>query len=230
MQQLGVDVSRCRPGGYPLDFADYYIDIIKRVKPYTMTSNERLFCLIDAVRYIIRNNIPGDFVECGVYKGGSMMAVALTLLAENCTDRDLYLYDTFAGMTEPSDVDVDFLGKSPDWQSWPMATLDYVNNALCSTNYPEERMHFVKGKVEDTLPDQAPAEISLLRLDTDWYESTKHELIHLFPILASRGVIIIDDYGQYKGCRKAVDEYFEENNVSTLINRIDFTGRIGVKP
>jgi hypothetical protein len=229
MQQFGVDVTQCRPGGFPFDFDAHYIEIIKQVKPFTMTSNERLFSLISAVEYIVKNNIQGDFAECGVYKGGSMMAVALTLLRENCVDRDLYLYDTFTGMTEPTDVDVDLHGKAPNWEVWPLATLDQVKPALFSTNYPAGRIHFVEGRVEDTLPAHMPKRLALLRLDTDWYVSTKHELIHLFPIITSGGVLIIDDYGQYRGSRRAVDEYFFENNVTMLLHRIDFTGRIGVK-
>jgi O-methyltransferase len=79
------------------------------------------------------------------------------------------------------------------------------------------------------LPEFAPECISLLRLDTDWYESTRHELIHLFSRISKGGVIIIDDYGHWKGAREAVDEYIRENNIKILLNRIDYTGRIGVK-
>jgi hypothetical protein len=85
------------------------------------------------------------------------------------------------------------------------------------------------GKVEDTIPADIPEKIALLRLDTDWYESTKHELIHLFPRLQKGGVLIIDDYGFWKGARKAVDEYFAENNIQILLNRIDDTGRMAIK-
>ena len=83
--------------------------------------------------------------------------------------------------------------------------------------------------MEETIPTHIPHAISLLRLDTDWYESTKHELTHLFPLLSPGGVIIIDDYGHWQGAKKAVDEYFEENKIKILLNRIDYTGRIGVK-
>src|SRR6476646_793491 len=99
VQHLGLDINTCRPGGFPYDFDDDHIDIIKRVKPFTMTSNERLFGLIESVRYVLKADIMGDIVECGVYKGGSVMAIALTLLRENCSDKTLYLYDTFSGMT-----------------------------------------------------------------------------------------------------------------------------------
>lgn len=88
---------------------------------------------------------------------------------------------------------------------------------------------FVKGKVEDTVPEKAPDRISLLRLDTDWYESTYHGLLHLYPRLSVGGVLIIDDYGHWAGAKKAVDQYLNENHLKLLLNRIDDTGRIGVK-
>jgi O-methyltransferase len=83
--------------------------------------------------------------------------------------------------------------------------------------------------VEDTIPASVPEQIALLRLDTDWYESTKCELEILFPRLVKGGVIIIDDYGCWQGARKAVDEYFNKNNIAILLNRMDDTGRIGIK-
>jgi O-methyltransferase len=158
LQRIGIDVTTCRPGGFPYDFDDYQIEIIKRVKPFTMTSNERLVGLIEAVRYVLKANVSGDFVECGVYKGGSIMAIALTLIREERTDRDLYLYDTFAGMTEPSDADVDFRGRRPaSWARWAKASASDVKAAVLSTGYPAERIHLIAGRVEDTLPAQAPA-------------------------------------------------------------------------
>lgn len=229
LNRVGLDVTRCRRGGFPFDFGDDHIDIIKRVKPYTMTSNERLFGLIEAVRYILRKNIEGSIVECGVYKGGSMMAVALALLQESCIERDLFLYDTFTGMSQPTAVDVDFRGRRPNHKKWPSAPENQVRAALKSTRYPPEKLHFIKGKVENTLPDHAPAKIALLRLDTDWYESTKHELVHLYPRLTTGGVLIVDDYGHYMGSKKAVDEYLDESDASVLLHRMDFSGRICVK-
>ena len=90
--------------------------------------------------------------------------------------------------------------------------------------------HFIKGKVEDTIPEKMPQKISILRLDTDWYESTKHELEHLFPLLAKNGVLIIDDYGHWQGAKQAVDEYLSSQNIHLLLNRVDYTGRMAVKP
>jgi len=98
-----------------------------------------------------------------------------------------------------------------------------------SIGYPEQQIHFVEGLVEETLPAEAPEEIALLRLDTDWYSSTKHELEQLYPRLAPGGVLILDDYGHWQGARRAVDEYFAENQITLLLNRVDSTARIGVK-
>ena len=143
-------------------------------------------------------------------------------------------------MPKPTEFDVmyndklaikDFEERKIDNNSsdWSRIELDEVKNNVFSTGYNKEKFHFIKGKVEDTIPEFSPETISILRLDTDWYESTRHELIHLFPRLVKGGVIIIDDYGFWKGAKKAVDQYFEENNISILLNRIDTTGVIGIK-
>ena len=206
-----------------------------------MTSPERIFSLIEAVRYITQRNIPGSIVECGVWRGGSMMAAALTLGGLNVRDRELHLFDTFEGMPKPQDVDVDVRGNSamPAWMHTQIegdtsdfcrAILPDVQAAMASTGYDHERVHFHVGKVEVTIPSAAPDEIALLRLDTDWYESTRHELEHLYPRLSSGGILIIDDYGHWRGSRKATDEYIEKYAPSLFLNRIDYTGRIALKP
>ncbi len=221
------------------DFEEIHNTIWEEVNKNTMTSMERIFGLIEAVKYVTKFNIPGDIVECGVWKGGSMMAVAKTLVRANDTSRQLYLYDTYEGMSEPTEADANFqnesakslLDKSDKGTShvWAYSALETVQQGMVATNYPTGNIHYVKGKVEDTIPKEVPEKIALLRLDTDWYESTKHELIHLFPRLQAGGVLIIDDYGFWKGARKAVDEYFAENNIRILLCRMDNTGRIAIK-
>ena len=226
-------------GSYHTDVVPEEAEIIRAVKPYTLTSNEKLLVLIHAVNHVVDNDIPGAVVECGVWKGGSMMAAAKTLLKRNVT-RDLYLFDTFTGMTEPTARDVDVYGdaarsdydahKRTDGEvDWCRAPLDEVRNNLLGTGYPVERMHFVRGPVEQTVPAEAPEVIAVLRLDTDWYESTKHEMQHLFPRLSKHGILIIDDYGYWRGQREAVDEYFGENGVKLFLARVDHTGRVGMK-
>lgn len=238
-QQFGFDIVRKNSKNIPPDFDEISAKIIDYVSPYTMTSVERIYSLINATKYVIENDIEGDFVECGVWKGGSMMAIAYTLKHFLCTSRHLYLFDTFEGMSTPTKDDFDLSGldaqtllntsEKINSPIWCYSTLDEVKNNFEKTGYTPEKIHFIKGKVEDTIPQYIPEKISLLRLDTDWYESTKHELVYLFPRLVNGGVIIIDDYGHWQGCRKAVDEYIRKNNISILLNRIDYTGRIGVK-
>ena len=224
----------------PPDFSDELWSIVQAIQHYTMTSPERVSALVEAVQYIARNRIPGSIVECGVWRGGSMMAVAMALQKAEDATRDLYLFDTFEGMPTPTDADVDLKGHSagtffrklqtgPDSSDFCQASLDEVQAAMNSTGYDPRMVHLVKGRVEKTIPDQAPANIALLRLDTDWYESTKHELEHLFPRLVKHGVLIIDDYGHWQGARKAVDEYFADNKIPILLSRVDYTGRVAIK-
>lgn len=221
------------------DFEDIHKTIWNDVRNNTMTSKERIFGLIEAVKYVNKYNIEGAIVECGVWRGGSMMAVAKTLKSLNDTSRQLYLYDTYEGMTEPTAVDENVLtgsakkilskeNKSTS-RVWAYSALETVQQGMNSTGYPADNIHYIQGKVEDTIPGNVPEKIALLRLDTDWYESTKHELIHLFPRLQKGGVLIIDDYGFWKGSRKATDEYIAETNMQILLCRMDSTGRIAIK-
>lgn len=212
--------------------------IVQRVSPYTMTSLERRASLLGAVDHLVRHRIAGDIVECGVWRGGSMMAIALALIARGDTSRHLYLYDTFEGMSEPTEHDKALSGElaktqldrtERDHPLWAVASLEDVKANLAATGYPAERIHYVRGKVEDTIPGTLPGRIALLRLDTDWYESTRHELQHLYPLLAKNGVLVIDDYGHWQGARRAVDEYFARTAQPVFLHRVDYTARLLVK-
>jgi hypothetical protein len=234
---MGYQIVRSR-----LSFSDAELAVMRKVKDYTGTSPERIAALMNAVKYVVANRIPGDFIECGVWRGGSMMIVALTLLELNDRSRELYLFDTFEGMSAPTDKDVmfdgqkasDILAHSPKVEGpanyWCIAGIEDVKRNLKSTGYPESKLHFVKGKVEETVPGNAPPQIALLRLDTDWYESTAHELKHLYPRVAPNGVVIIDDYGHWKGAQKAVDDFLAGQPFKPLLNRLDYTGRLLIKP
>jgi len=210
------------------------------VRPYTMTSPQRVVALCEATRYISANRIPGNVVECGVWRGGSMLAAARTLLQRGDTQRTLWLYDTFSGMTPPTAEDrrgVDHIdavallaAQERSAPVWAVADLEDVRRTMSLCDYPADRVRYVVGPVEETIPGTAPEQIALLRLDTDWYASTRHELIHLFPRLAPGGVLIIDDYGDWEGARKAVDEYLAGVDKPVLLTRIDHTGRMAVVP
>lgn len=171
-----------------------------------------------------------------------MMAAALTLMQTGDVSRELYLYDTYAGMPPPGEKDRSIDGiaakkrfpaekehKNPAHWSRCYSSLDEVQNNIFSTGYPKDKVRFIVGRVEDTIPGQMPNKIALLRLDTDWYESTRHEIIHLYPRLQTGGVLIIDDYGHWEGQRKAIDEFIAERKLKLLLNRVDYTGRIAVK-
>lgn len=238
LHRLGYEIRR-RPAeeddlSFPPDFDQHARDLFRRVQPYTMTSMERVLALRDSVRYISSNKIPGDICECGVWRGGSMMAVALTLVELGDTDRDLYLFDTFAGPPEPVSKDgptapaeLAVALRVPELANLPS---EEVRAKLEDTGYPGERIHLVQGLVEDTIPDRAPDRLALLRLDTDYYVSTAHEMRHLYGRLSPSGILIIDDYGMFVGARAAVDEYFESRGQHVLLNRIDATGRLVVVP
>jgi O-methyltransferase len=231
-----------RGSRWPSDFSEDEVALVQAVSPYTMTTPAALAALADATRHVASTHIPGAIVECGVWRGGSMMAVARTLLAEGRDDVELYLMDTFEGMPEPTERDVHWSGEraetllaaEPDSDSsqlWARARLDEVAAAMADTEYPGARMHYVEGLVQDTVPEQAPERIALLRLDTDWYESTRHELTHLYPRLSSGGILIVDDYGWWRGQREATDEYFREHPPRPFLARVDSGGvRIAVKP
>ena len=230
----GFDLRRRGPPWeqFPtLDFPPAWQDVIERITGHTWVSHERTGGLIQAVEHVVANEIPGAFVECGVFKGGSSMAAALTFLRLGDL-RELYLFDTFEGMTEPREIDVDLRGVSAAEHynaadPGAVASLDEVEAAMRSTGYPMDRVTLVQGRVEDTVPDRAPEHISVLRLDTDWYESTRHELVHLWPRVSRGGILIVDDYGHYVGARTAVDEYFANQGV--FLHRLDYSGRLTIR-
>jgi O-methyltransferase len=244
IRSVGFDVVRYSPpvastiSTDPADEANR--KILDAVAPFTMTSRERQLALIDAVRHLNRRGVQGCFVECGVWRGGSSMTMALTLLEERVSDRELYLFDTFEGMTPPTAFDSttdgtlasEHLARDPNKSggNWCVADLNDVQTNMTSTRYPSERVHFIQGPVEKTIPAQAPqGPIALLRLDTDWYESTRHEWEHLFQLVPPGGVIIIDDYGHWQGARRATDEFLATLDKHYLLQRIDYTGRLLIK-
>ncbi len=202
-----------------------FLDI---VTPYTMTSIERITELYYSLEYIRNNNIKGDFVESGVWKGGNVLGVMEYFKYYDMTDRKVWLYDTFQGMTMPEDVDVDLGNQkaSDNIKSWVELTylpINEVKQNLSRSNYPIENVKFIIGDVCETLnvDNNLPTQISILRLDTDWYKSTKKELEVLYPLLSNKGVLIVDDYGHWKGSKKAVDDYFKNDNIEII--KIDYS-------
>jgi O-methyltransferase len=247
LRRYGYELTRAQPHPevalvdreFPVDFDASTIEMIRSVDGFTMTGPEKLFALRSAVKYITANKIPGDFVECGVWMGGSMMAAARTLLEAGDTERQLYLFDTFEGMPKPTKEDVDWAGENmlERWNAEHRNRLNrdarasekQVSSAMATVGYDMSLVHLVKGMVEDTIPLNAPEEIALLRLDTDYYASTLHELVHLYPRLVKGGVLIIDDYGHFKGAEQAVTEYFADLGDHVFLHRLDYSARLVVK-
>jgi len=206
------------------------VALIQLCRKFTMTPPVVVLNAIRATQYVVERHIDGDIVECGVWRGGISMAMAMRLQTLG-QYRRLYLYDTFEGMSRPSEHDVAPSGQKAEHllnqtqrdeknHIWAYAPLEKVRLNFLSTGYPMEKVIFVKGKVEETIPENLPHKIALLRLDTDWYESTRHELIHLYPRLVSGGVLILDDYGFWAGARKAVDNFFENINPRPILKTV----------
>lgn len=209
--------------------------IYQLCSPFTMTSLKKMERLYESVVYLNENNIYGSYVECGVYKGGSIMNMALTQL-NYIKMVHIYLYDTFEGMTPQGDFDVNHKGvpaarilKNPSKRC--ICSLEDVKKNLSLTGYPKEFLHYRKGDVAVTLKQMVPEKISLLRLDTDWYESTKIELEVLYPLLVKGGILILDDYGYWRGARKAADDYFSSVGINPKFEALEsgVSGVIHVK-
>jgi len=228
------------PRALPFDMDLEFRNIYEACAPFTKTSKERIYAMYKGTEYIERANIPGAIVECGIWRGGSVMVSMLTLGILGKKDREFYLYDTYAGMVEPESRDITVKrgapahdrwekGRREGFNAWAYASLQEVKHNIGITEYPEQKISYIQGKVEETIPKHIPEKIALLRIDTDWYSSTKHELIHLFPRLSSGGVLIIDDHGCFQGAKDAVDEYIKEYNIPLLLHRVDGSGRVAVK-
>lgn len=245
IEGLGYQVQRTRDQyeDVAVELTDVDIDLMKYVleSGYTMTSIPRLVNTIKACTYAVENNIPGDFVECGVWRGGNGI-LAKKIFQYLRSDKNVWMFDTFEGMTKPTILDVEhksqiaaesqFLARQKETHNeWCYASLDDVKKNCTDSGLDPDEFKFIKGDVCNTLrnKENVPSEICVLRLDTDWYESTKFELEILYPCLSHKGVLIIDDYGCWDGARKAVEEFFSTRPYKPLFNIVDFTGRSAIK-
>ena len=225
------------------------LGILSPSEGWTMCSQLNRHLLMEATRYILRNNIEGDIVECGVWRGGMMQIVARTIQSEQKNNpeinyRNLWLFDTFEGMPTPThDLDRDMYrgehaseklkrepksGPNGEPTVWCIADLEDVKNGMRETRYNPSHINYVQGMVEDTLPTDLLRKIAILRIDTDWYSSTKHALESLFQNVVTGGIIIFDDYESWKGARAAVDEFFTNQRIFPLLIRLD-KGRVYLK-
>jgi len=214
---------------------------LKIVSGNTMLTVERLISVWDQVRYLDKANVHGAIVECGVWKGG---AVALMAEAHKCSGpptRDLHLFDSFCGLPEPNGAvdgkrSVRYARFHAGGRDEPIGkcvgTLDENRHLLeARVGYPRSLLHYHAGWFSETIPAVAPqlGPLALLRIDGDWYESTRIVLEHLYPKVVHGGIVVVDDYGYWPGCRKAVDEFLGQLDCPVLLNQIDFSGRYWIK-
>jgi O-methyltransferase len=224
------------------DEADIKEDLVV-VREHTMTSFERMATLWQQIHYLDRYGIRGALVECGVWRGGAIGMMALAhMRSVRPPIRPLHLFDSFQGIPQPrADIDgraaLSFTGGRAEGALQSTGKLvspleDSKRLLTTKVAYPEELIHYHAGWFQNTLPRDAPelGDIALLRLDGDWYESTALCLKYLYSKVVKHGVVVIDDYGHFEGCRRAVDEFVENLATPILLSHADYTGRYFVKP
>ena len=240
----GISVSRIsQDPSSPIELNDAENEIIQYVRSHnlSMCTTLNLYQTAIACKYIVKNKIPGDFVECGVFRGGNALIAARIFEMYN-SEKKVYLFDTFSGMSEPTKYDVSTRTNLPvmnkylsvkreKFTDWTYASIEEVRENFKKLNLLQDNVVFIQGKVEDTLnqPENIPTAISFLRLDTDWYESTKIELEILYNKLVVGGILVIDDYGSWDGAKKAVDEFFINLSHPPFLSFIDNGARIAIK-
>jgi len=217
-------------------------EAIALVESHTMLSYQRLVTLWQQVRYLDRAGIQGALIECGTWKGGAAAMMALAHRQSGTPHRELHLFDSFEGLPEPDrahdgDMAVQYAGARA---SGILRSIGKCVGALednrhavgAIAKYPASLTHFHVGWFQETLRalPAGVADIALLRIDGDWYESTKICLDVLFPQVVSGGIVVIDDYGKWSGCRKAVDEFMARLPRPLLLNHIDAAGRYLIVP
>ena len=220
-------------------------NMLYKCSKYSMTGFERMFSLIKSIEYVNNNKVEGDFVECGVWKGGNLILFQ-NMIEKLKIRKKIYAFDTFQGMTEPTKNDVMLLGKRETARNiidklkkkkvnrkenivLAECSVEDVKKNFLKNTKKNQNLICIKGPVEKTLKikKNLPKKISILRLDTDWYASTRVELDILFPLLQKNGILIIDDYGAWSGSKKAVDSYFSKKNLTMF--KIDISGRLIIK-
>jgi hypothetical protein len=236
------------PQDAPAAFEQETDQQIRRVREYTMLSYARLHSLYRQAVYCEEVGLAGSFVECGTWKGGAVGLMALANLAHGRERRPLHLFDSFESIPEPDEAvdgakaagEARASGGGTQGRLVPICDF-YQSKGTLQVNrqlleeiigYEPQFLHYHPGWFQDTLPQVGPSvgPIAILRLDGDWYASTKVCLEHLFHQVVSGGFVIIDDYGCYEGCRKAVDEFLREARLNPFLHWIDDTGRYWVKP
>jgi hypothetical protein len=201
--------------------------LVEKYKPYSLIGVARMWNIYESVQYIKAANIPGDLIECGVFLGGSLALAIDTAAIAGLTGRTFWASDTFEGFVTGGQSE-DYTGNVVNFKRHPNFR-DTTEEIIGMANAGGNKIEFLTGPVESTLPSWPVEKIAYARLDTDDYASTRLELEQLFPRLSDRGVLIVDDYGHFKECRRATDEYFSQASHLCAWSRIDYSCRSGIK-
>lgn len=205
-------------------------ELYELAAPCSMVHVTGFYNVYQTLRYLAANAIPGDLVECGCFLGGVAIFMGALRNRLGLSEKRIYLYDTFDGPplgtrgTRIATGETEIRRRTlPNYEE---AVRENVREALGTL----DGFTLVAGKVEETLPRSVHRELALIRLDTDYYESTRIELETLYPKLVRGGALIVDDYGIYEEARRATDEYLAAQPLRPLLNRIDNGIWAGVKP
>jgi O-methyltransferase len=218
------NVRLSRPGSFLNSLR--MMRLVYRVRGYTAVFVPRLVALYKLSEEINQRSLPGDIVECGVYNGGSA-----AIMASHCerspVDRNVWLFDSFEGLPKPTDKDGD---KAPAYEGWCHGDLSKVKKVLRKLRIPESRIHIIKGWFQDTFPSVQIRDIAILHIDADWYESVKLCLEKFYDSVQAGGYIVLDDYGDWEGCRIATDEFLKKRALDVKLIQVDYTGYYFQKP
>jgi macrocin-O-methyltransferase TylF-like protien len=215
-------ILRARAMIWPDYFAKH---IYPLVREHTLLRYEALRSLYQAAQYVVKQGIRGSAVECGVARGGSGAAIAAALNDADAA-RQVFLFDTFEGLPAPTRDDPDY-ERAIQFTGKCRGELEEVHNLFCRLGLRNHQL--IKGMFQDTLPTTETGDISLLHIDGDWYESTRVCLENLWDRVPEGGVVQIDDYGEWQGCKRAVDEFLSERAIEVRLHYIDPSARKLVK-
>ena len=204
--------------------------LIRKILPYTLGGWKALDNAFNVVALVEKNKIPGDIIECGVAQGGSAAMMALSSRVLGDLNRNFWFFDSYEGLPEPTIEDYEGK-KAGDYvgilvKGSCLGTIEQVSELLFyKLNLPRNKINLIKGWFQDTIPAYRDkvGNIAILRLDGDWYESTKIPLENLYTNISPGGYVIIDDYATCFGSKKAVDEFIEKNSIDTYL-RPDYRG------
>ncbi len=213
---------------HPMSFLNSFrmMRLVYRVRGYTAVFVPRLVALYKLSEEINQRSMPGDIVECGVYNGGSA-AIMASLCEKSPVSRSVWLFDSFEGLPKPTDKDGN---EAPAYEGWCHGDLSKVKEVLRKLRIPESRVHIVKGWFQDTFPKVEIPKIAILHIDADWYESVKLCLEKFYDSVQPGGYIVLDDYGDWEGCRVAADEFLKKRAIDVKLIQVDYTGFYFQKP